>query len=162
MIIKLVYFIKLLKPFIYSVYQVNRDAEMEKRDYGIFILRFGLGIFFLVFGILKFISHGPVVNMVYPMFYGGMAVSTYIYILSGTQILLGIMIIIGWKTCLASIILMLMQLSTVLVTMPKLIVPFKLAEGMPPNFLFFGAVPILGALIALILIGHGKMCLDKK
>lgn len=135
---------------------------MEKKDYGLFILRFGLGVFFLVFGILKFVSHGPMANMVYPMFYGGMAASIYIYILGGIQILLGIMIIIGWKTCLASTILMLMQFSTVIVTMPKIIAPFKFSEGMPPNFLFFGAIPILGALIALLLVGPGKISLDKK
>ncbi len=135
---------------------------MEKRDYGLFMLRLGLGIFFLVFGVLKFISHGPMANMVYPMFYGGMAVSAYIYILGGIQILLSIMLILGWKTCLASIILTLMQFSTVVVTMPKLIAPFNFTEGMPPNFLFFGAIPILGALIALILTGPGKMSLDKQ
>ncbi|MCS5420685.1 MULTISPECIES: DoxX family protein [Psychrilyobacter] len=135
---------------------------MEKSDHGLFVLRLGLGLFFLVFGILKFVSHGPMLNMVYPMFYKGMAVSNYIYFLGGVQILLGIMVIIGWKTCLASTILALMQLSTIIVTVPKIIAPFKFAEGMPPNFLFFGAIPILGALIALMLIGPGKMSLDKK
>lgn len=135
---------------------------MEKKDYGLLMLRLGLGIFFLMFGVLKFVSHGPMTNMVYPMFYGEMAVSIYIYILGGVQILLGIMIIIGWKTCLASTILTLMQISTVVVTMQKIIAPFKFAEGMPPNFLFFGAIPILGALIALMLVGPGKISLDKK
>lgn len=135
---------------------------MQKGDYGIFVLRLGLGIFFLVFGILKFVSHEPMLNMVYPMFYKGMAVSHYIYFLGGAQILLGVMIIIGWKTCLASTILILMQFSTVIVTIQKIIAPFKFSEGMPPNFLFFGTIPILGALIALMLIGPGKMSLDKK
>lgn len=135
---------------------------MGKKDYGLLMLRLGLGIFFLVFGALKYVSHGPMTNMVYPMFYGGMAVSTYIYILGGIQILFGIMIIIGWKTCLASAALTLMQISTVVVTIQKIIAPFKFAEGMPPNFLFFGAIPILGALIALMLVGPGKISLDKK
>lgn len=135
---------------------------MEKKDYGLFVLRLGLGIFFLVFGILKFASHGPMANMVYPMFYGSAAGSIYIYILGGVQILLGIMLIIGWKTCIASTILTLMHFSSVVVTMPKIVAPFKFAEGMPPNFLFFGAIPILGALIALMLLGPGKMSLDKK
>ena len=109
---------------------------MKKSDYGLFVLRLGLGIFFLVFGILKFVSHGPMLNMVYPMFYKGMAVSNYIYILGGVQILLGIMVIVGWKNCLVSTILALMQFSTIIVTMPKIIAPFKFAEGMHLTFYF--------------------------
>ena len=124
---------------------------MAKKDYGLIILRFGLGLFFIVFGILKFISHGPMANMVYPMFYKGLAVPAAIYALGGLQIALGLMLIIGWKTCIASSILTLMQVSTVIVTFPKIIAPFTFTEGMPPNFLFFGSVPILCALIALVL-----------
>lgn len=135
---------------------------MEKKDFGLFILRLGLGIFFIIFGILKFISHEPMSKMVYPMFYGGMAVSTYIYILGGLQILFGIMLVLGFKTLFSSLILGIMQASTVIVTMPLIMKPFRFSEGMPPNFLFFGSVPILGALIALVLTGPGKISLDKK
>jgi hypothetical protein len=52
------------------------------------------------------------------------------------------------------------HLGTVIVTFPRIINPFAFPEGGPPNFLFFGGIPILAAIIALILQGNGALSVE--
>jgi uncharacterized membrane protein YphA (DoxX/SURF4 family) len=135
---------------------------MDKSEYGTFALRIGLGLFFLIFGILKFVSSGPMTQMVYPSFWGGLSVNVLIYIIGVLQIILAVMLFVGWKTRIATAVLGLMHLGTVVVTFPRIITPFSFPEGGPPNFLFFSAVPILAALIALFLQGDGPVSVSGK
>jgi putative oxidoreductase len=125
-------------------------------------LRIGLGLFFLIFGILKFAAQGPMMGNVYPAFWGGLAVPVVIYILGVLQIIGALLLLIGFWTRPAAIVLGLMHLGTVIVSIGRIVQPFTFPEGGPPNFLFFGAVPILGAIIALIMIGPGDISLEKQ
>lgn len=125
-----------------------------------FALRVGLGLFFLVFGILKFVSSGPMTQMVYPSFWGGAAIPVLIYIIGVVQIVGGIILLVGWKTSITAIVLGVMHLGTMVVTLPRIISPFAFPEGGPPNFLFFSAVPILAALIALVFTGAGSWSVE--
>ncbi len=114
------------------------------------ILRWGLGLFFLVFGVAKFTMGDFWINT-YPKFYPFAVSSTILTIIAIIQIAIALMLIFGWRLKLAAGVGGLMHLSTTLVTLPKIIKPFTLIEGAPPNFLFFAAVPVLAAFIALYL-----------
>ncbi|MEX2442538.1 MAG: DoxX family membrane protein [Alkalispirochaeta sp.] len=135
---------------------------MNRSEYGTFALRIGVGLLFLIFGLLKFVSSQPMLQGVYPQFWGGLAVATVVYIIAVLQIGGALMLFLGWKTRVAAIVLGVMHLGTVIVTLPKIINPFAFPEGAPPNFLFFGGVPLLAALIALILQGNGAWSVEKK
>lgn len=125
-----------------------------------FALRVGLGLFFLIFGVLKFASSGPMTQAVYPSFWGGAAIPTLIYVLGVVQIIGAVLLLAGWKTTIATAVLGLMHLGTVIVTFRRIIAPFAFPEGRPPNFLFFAAVPILAALVALFFLGPGIWSAD--
>ena len=135
---------------------------MVKSEYGTLALRIGLGLFFLIFGILKFVSSGPMTGMVYPSFWGGLSVNVLIYAVGVIQIILALMLFAGWQTRMATAVLGLMHLGTVVVTFTRIVNPFAFPEGGPPNFLFFSAVPILAALIALFLQGNGPASVQKE
>ena len=125
-----------------------------------FALRIGLGLFFIVFGVLKFVSSGPMTQAVYPSFWGGAAIPALIFALGVVQIIAGVMLLAGWKTSIATVVLGIMHLGTVVVTLPRIVSPFAFPEGGPPNFLFFAAVPVLAALVALFFIGPGIWSAD--
>jgi uncharacterized membrane protein YphA (DoxX/SURF4 family) len=126
-------------------------------DLGLLVLRIGLGLYFLVIGLLKFVSSGPITNMVYPMFYGGLAVPFLIYVVGVVQILGAILLFAGWKTTWTGIVLGVMHLSTVIATLRQIFSPFAFPEGGAPHFLFFAAVPVLAAIAALVLGGPGSL-----
>jgi putative oxidoreductase len=123
-------------------------------------LRIGLGLFFIVFGVLKFVSSGPMTQMVYPSFWGGVAIPVLIYVAGVVQILGGVLLLVGFKTTISAIVLGVMHLGTVVVTLPRIVQPFAFPEGGPPNFLFFAAVPVLAAVVALVFVGPGLFSVD--
>lgn len=135
---------------------------MENNNSSALALRIGLGLFFLVFGLLKFVSSGPMMGNVYPSFFGPLAVEAIIYILGGVQIVGAVLLLIGLFTVPVSIVVGVMHLGTVIATIGRIVTPFTFPEGGPPNFLFFGAIPILAAIIALVLIGPGEISVDRR
>jgi uncharacterized membrane protein YphA (DoxX/SURF4 family) len=98
--------------------------------------------------------------MVYPSFWGGVAIPALVYIIAVLQIVGGILLLVGWQTSIATAVLGIMHLGTVVVTFPRIITPFAFPEGGPPNFLFFSGVPILAALVALFFLGPGIWSVD--
>jgi len=132
---------------------------MEK--YANIVLRVGLGLFLLIWGFAKFVQPEFWSKYV-PNFYG-MAVGTGLMsTLGAIEIIVAIALIIGWKTRLAAAIGGIIHLSTTVVTLKQIFNPYALVEGMPPNIIFFGAVPILAAFIALYFRGPGEFSVDKK
>ncbi len=130
-------------------------------DYSNLLLRIGLGLFMLVFGLSKF-TMASFWSGTYPKFYSFAVSSALMSSVGIVQIVVGIMLIIGLKTVLAALIATLMHLSTVLVTLKKRVAPFGLPEGSPPSFLFFAAVPVLFAYLALLVMGAGKYGMDNQ
>ena len=99
-------------------------------------------------------------QMVYPMFYGELANPTLIYILGGVQILMAILLLIGFQTLIASALTVAMQVSTFAVTIARVFDPFTFPEAGAPNFLFFSVVPVTLASIALLFSGPGSFSID--
>jgi uncharacterized membrane protein YphA (DoxX/SURF4 family) len=130
---------------------------MYRSDYGRLSLRIGLGLFFLIFGIMKFAATGPLVQGVYPQFYGSIAGEALVYIIGVLQIAGGVLLLIGWQTRIAATVVGVMHLASTIVSIGRIVTPFTFPEQGPPHFLFFSAVPILFAIIALILVGPGRI-----
>lgn len=122
----------------------------KKGNQGQVILRLGLGLFLLMFGLSKF-TMADFWLKTYPMFYNFSIAAGILTIFGVIQVILALMLIFGWKVKLATGLGGIMHLSTTVVTLNKIITPFGLQEGAPPNILFFAAVPILAAFIALFL-----------
>lgn len=135
---------------------------MSKTDYARFSLRLGLGLFFLIFGIMKFAATGPLVQGVYPQFYGNMAGQALLYIIGVLQIVGAVLLLVGQWTKIASAVLGVMHLSTIVVSIGRIFTPFRFPEQGPPHFLFFAAVPILFAIIALFITGPGKLSIEER
>lgn len=133
---------------------------MSRSDYARFSLRLGLGLFFLIFGIMKFAATGPLVQNVYPQFYGNLAGQALVYIIGVLQIIGALLLLIGQWTKIAAAVLGVMHLSTVVASIDRIVTPFAFPQQGPPHFLFFGAVPILFAIIALFIVGPGKFSLE--
>lgn len=134
---------------------------MENNNGSALALRIGLGLFFLVFGLLKFVSSGPMMGNVYPSFFGPLAIEVIIYILGGIQIVGAVLLFIGLFTVPVSIVVGVMHLGTVIATIGRIVTPFTFPDAGPPHFLFFGAIPILAAIIALVLTGPGEISVDR-
>ena len=139
-----------------------RRIVVNRTDYALLFLRVGFGLFFIVFGVLKFVASGPMTGAVYPGFWGGLAIPVLIFILGGVQILLGMFLILGLFTTPSAIVATLMHLGTFVVTLPRIVTPFTFPEAGPPHFLFFSGVPILLSLAALVLLGGGNLSLDAR
>lgn len=60
-----------------------------------FALRIGLGLFFIVFGVLKFVSSGPMTQAVHPSFWGNAAIPALIFALGVVQIIASVMLLAG-------------------------------------------------------------------
>ncbi len=127
-------------------------------QYGNFVLRLGLGLFILIWGLSKFMQKEMWVKM-YPMLYGFNVTAGIITIVGIVQIAIAAMVILGWKTKLAAWVGFLMQLSTTIITLKRVISPFGMVEGDPvgPNIILFATVPILAAWFALACMGSGKL-----
>lgn len=136
---------------------------MEKRsDVALLLMRIGFGIFFLIFGLLKFVAQGPMLGNVYPQFWGGLAITVLVVVIGILQIVGGVLLMLGLFHMPTSILLGVMHLGTVIVSLQQILTPFSFPQGGPPHFLFFGGVPILFSLVALILLGPGSMSLDAR
>jgi putative oxidoreductase len=135
---------------------------VNRQDYALLFLRIGFGLFFLIFGILKFVSSGPMTGAVYPGFWGGLAVPVLIYIIGVVQIIAGLLLLLGLFTVPTAVVVTLMHVGTTVVSFPRIVTPFTFPESGPPHFLFFSAVPILFALLALVLMGAGSFSLDAR
>lgn len=139
-------------------------AKPKNEDYAIFSLRIGLGLFLLVWGLMKFVKTDFLINKAYAKFWGflGTLSPTILFVIGTIQIVAALMLIVGWKTTLAAWAGGIMHLGTVLVTLNKIFAPFTIVEGAPPNFFFFTAVPVLFAFLALILLGRsGAYAMEK-
>lgn len=111
----------------------------------LFILRLGLGVFLLLFGIDKIIVPGMTVD-VFAHFYGLMISHDMASVAGVLEILLSLAFLAGvWKTLTYGLALLLHAVST-LATYQELLSPFG------ANHLFLAALPVLAAFLALFLL----------
>jgi len=129
---------------------------MNNQDLAGTFLRLGIGVFMLIFGTLKFVSHDIMNGGVYPMFYGELTVSMAVYLLGAIQIIGGGMLIVGYRVKRVILVSLLMHTVSVAVTFDKIIHPFDFPAGMPPNFLFLAGIPVWTAMVALYFTGAGR------
>ena len=111
----------------------------------LFILRLGLGVFLLLFGIDKLVA--PITTVeVFTLFYGLVVSHGMIYAAGALEILLGLAFLAGlWKTQSYGLGLLVHAVST-LATYQMPLSPFG------TNHLFLAAVPVLAAFITLFLL----------
>lgn len=121
---------------------------MNAKDIGVplLILRLGLGLFLLLFGIDKLVAPHTAAA-VFIDFYGFEAVSaTLVYGAGALEIVLAAALLAGlWKTLTYGLGLALHAISTA-ATYPELLSPFG------ENHLYLAAVPVLAAFVALFLL----------
>ncbi len=119
--------------------------DSGKLSVALLVLRVGLAVFVLLFGLDKLVATGTAQD-VYAQFYG-LAVSTTLVQVAGVlEILLGLAVLAGfWKTFSYGAGLVLHAASTV-ATWHELFTPFG------DNHLFLAAIPTLAAFIALFLL----------
>jgi uncharacterized membrane protein YphA (DoxX/SURF4 family) len=111
----------------------------------LFILRLGLGVFLLLFGIDKLVAPATTVEVL-AQFYGLVVSHGMVYAAGALEILLGLAFLAGlWKTLSYGLGLLLHVVST-LATYQELLAPFG------ANHLFLAAVPVLAAFLALFLL----------
>ncbi len=108
----------------------------------LFILRLGLGVFLLLFGIDKLVAPGTTVDVF--AHYHGLVISHGVAYAAGVlEILLSLAFLAGlWKTLSYGLGLLLHAVST-LATYQELLAPFG------SNHLYLAALPVLAAFIAL-------------
>ena len=118
---------------------------MKTGKKALFILRLGLGIFIMLWGLDKLFAPEATV-MIFKHFYLSNIGVTAAYVLGGLETLLGLIIILGkWKKYSYGIAMIMHAVST-LSTTKLLINPFG------DNHLFIAAIPVLAAFIALYLM----------
>lgn len=118
----------------------NREIHVA-----LIILRLGLGVFLLLFGIDKLIVPETTVD-VFAHFYGLVITHDMAYGAGVLEILLGLAFLVGlWKTLTYGLALLLHAVST-LATYQELLAPFG------ANHLFLAALPVLAAFLALFLL----------
>jgi hypothetical protein len=111
----------------------------------LFILRLGLGVFLLLFGIDKLIVPENTVD-VFAHFYGLVISHGMAYGAGVLEILLSLVYLAGWwKTLTYGLALLLHAVST-LATYQELLAPFG------ANHLFLAALPVLAAFLSLFLL----------
>lgn len=135
---------------------------MKQSNIALLLMRIGMGLFFLVFGLLKFVQQARMTTGVYPAYWGGAAIPALITILGVVQIIASVLLIVGLFTRISAWIFSVMQLGTVFVTFSRIIAPFTFPDGGAPFFLFFASVPVLFSLIALALLGPGDLSIDAR
>ncbi len=109
------------------------------------ILRIGLAVFLLLFGVDKLVA--PVTTAdVYARYYGLAVSPEFVYVAGTLEILLGFALLAGaWKTAIYGLGLLLHTVST-LATYQELLSPFG------ANHLFIAAIPVLAGFIVLFLL----------
>ena len=115
---------------------------MEK-DKSRLMIRIGLGIFFLVFALLKFTSAKWFIEGPYQGFYGFGFSVFLVYFVGIIQLAVAGSFFSNKYTKYAGWVSSVMMLSTIIATSPKILSVFTLPPASPPpGFLFFAAVPI--------------------
>ena len=107
------------------------------------MIRIGLGLFFLVFGLLKLTSANWFIEGPYKMFYTLAFPVALVYIVGIVQLAMAGSFFSDkyakWSGYAASVMLG----ATILATLPKILTMFTLPPASPPpGFLFFSAVPL--------------------
>ena len=122
---------------------MNKEQQLK---FGLAIIRLSTGIFFLIWSIEKII-YPEITQKVFSKFYLLEISPTISIILGIVQTLIVLTFMAGFlKTWTYGAILGMHAVST-LSTYKELLNPYQ-----PPNHLFWAAVPLLGALIALFLL----------
>jgi len=107
------------------------------------MIRIGLGLFFLVFGLLKLTSANWFVEGPYKMFYTIAFPAALVYLVGVIQLAMAGSFFSDKYTKWSGYAASVMLLATVLATLPKILTTFTLPPpSSPPGFLFFAAVPL--------------------
>ncbi len=119
--------------------------DSEKLTVALLVLRVGLAVFLVLFGLDKLVATGMAQD-VYVQFYGLPLSAALVQVAGALEILLGLAILAGlWKTLSYGLGLALHAVSTA-ATYRELLVPFG------DNHLFLAAIPVLAAFVALFLL----------
>lgn len=110
---------------------------------GRIFVRVGLGLFFLVFGLLKLVNTDFFVNEPYKMFYGFAIPGAIVMVVGVVQLAMALSFFWGKYSKYAGWIASVMLLATIIATLPKLMATFVLPPPAgPPGFLFVSAIPL--------------------
>tara|TARA_Y100000310_G_scaffold345759_1_gene469385 strand:+ start:1856 stop:2341 length:486 start_codon:yes stop_codon:yes gene_type:complete len=106
--------------------------------------RIGLGLFFLTFGILKFVASDWFIAGPYKGFYGIQFQSFLLILVGLIQMAIAVSFFLNYFTKISAGIGSIMILSTIIATFPKIMTTFVLPPPeAPPGFLFFASIPLL-------------------
>lgn len=120
---------------------------MNNRELGValLVLRLGVGVFLLLFGVDKLVAPA-IATEVFRQFYGLSVSGALVQTVGALEIVLSLAILAGlWKTLSYGLGLALHAIST-LATYRELLAPFG------DNHLFLAAIPALAAFVALFLL----------
>ena len=123
---------------------MNIKMSLSNNNISKNMIRIGLGIFFLVFGLLKFVATDWFIAGPYKGFYGIAFPTALLWFMGLVQLAIAFSFFMNVHTKWAAWIASAMLLSTIIATFPKIVTTFSLppAEA-PPGFLFFAVVPLL-------------------
>jgi len=118
--------------------------NLSNNNYSRPMIRIGLGIFFLVFGLLKFVATDWFIGGPYKGFYGIAFPTALLWFMGLVQLAIAFSFFMNVHAKWAAWIASAMLLSTTIATFPKIVTTFSLppAEA-PPGFLFFAVIPLL-------------------
>lgn len=111
------------------------------------LLRLSLGVFFLQWGVEKFVVPGTT-TAIFRNFYGLSVDGVLPAVLGGGQIALALAFIAGVVPRVSYGLVTLLHLVTVIVTIPRLISPWNPVS----NHFFIAGVPVLAAFVTLYLL----------
>lgn len=111
------------------------------------LLRLSLGVFFLQWGVEKFVVPGTT-TAIFRNFYGLSVDGVLPSLLGGAQIVLALAFIVGLVPRISYGLVMLLHFVTVIVTIPRLISPWNPVS----NHFFIAGVPVLAAFVTLYLL----------
>ena len=123
------------------------------------ILRIGLGIFMLFWGMAKFITPDVWLKS-FEALYGGGA-STMLIFIGTTQLLIAFMLFFGWQTRIAAGIGVLIYLVMFIPGLNRIFNPFGMTARIP-NLLFYEKILVITAFLALYSTGPGMYSIDTK
>lgn len=116
------------------------------------LVKLGLGIFFLVFGLLKFVATDWFIGGPYKGFYGSTFPVALLWFMGLVQLAIAFSFFMNVRVKIAAWIASAMLLSTTFATFPKILTTFQLPPTeAPPGFLFFAVIPLLFMAISLAL-----------
>ena len=128
-------------------------SNSHSTAHALFILRLTIFILMIVWAVLKIVEPGAYAGAgdnpgILQKFYGISAGVNIVYAIGALQIVLLVAYVLGFFKTITIGVVMLMNLSSLLVSMPKIIEP--LAEK--GNLLFVAAIPVFGASLAHFLM----------